>query len=313
MEASSANEIGQRLYEERIRRRLSVDEVADSLKMRREYVLALEQGQWDTLPGEVYAQGFCRSYARLLDLNAESLLEPRRVELEDLGQAPPSHRVRTVVDAGTGRVPMRSRSNRRRVATRRGRMPTANSGPTVLPGQSLAWLLVVILVLTAGGLWLSNRAPKTHVAPPAGTPSKVKSTPSTAPPKKSTLPKKSTVPPSAKTGVAPIAKPPRFLASHFSKGLYYADYRVTSGRPVKMVLTFIGTCWVAYWVNGTLVNAAGHTYSAGERLQLSGSHSLAVSIGNVFGVKVSVDGSTVGQIAQDSKGHSSILTFTAGA
>ncbi len=307
MEASSANEIGQRLYEERIRRRLSVDEVADSLKMRREYVLALEQGQWDTLPGEVYAQGFCRSYARLLDLNAESLLEPRRLELEDLGQAPPSHRVRTVVDSGTGRVPMRSRSNRRRVPTRRGRTATANSGPTVLPGQSLAWLLVVILVLTAGGLWLSNRAPKTHVAPPADTPSKVKSTPSTAPPKKSTLP------PSAKKGVVPIAKPPRFVASHFSKGLYYADYQVTSGRPVKMVLTFIGTCWVAYWVNGTLVNAAGHTYSAGERLELSGSHSLAVSIGNVFGVKVTVDGSTVGQIAQDSKGHSSILTFTAGS
>jgi cytoskeletal protein RodZ len=153
-EESSALEIGRRLYEERIHHRLSVEEVADALRIRRDYVVALEQGNWQNLPGEIYAQGFCRSYARLLDLDADGLLASRQIELDDRGEAPPSRRVRTSIAPAAERS--RTRVSRRRVARRRPTLTHPAQRPEV-PQQGLAWLLAVIVLLLASGLWLLHR------------------------------------------------------------------------------------------------------------------------------------------------------------
>lgn len=154
-EQSSTEEIGRVLAEERIRRRLAVEDVAEQLRLRREYVIALERGQWQLLPGEVYAQGFFRSYASLLDLNADYLLEQRNSELAGLGRALPARRMRPAMSSSR-QMPPRHRSARRisrPPQTMRGR---ANQRPETLPRHSLTWLIVVVLVLVAGGLLLSH-------------------------------------------------------------------------------------------------------------------------------------------------------------
>ncbi|HET7670892.1 MAG TPA: RodZ domain-containing protein [Burkholderiales bacterium] len=54
---------------------LSIADVAQQLKFAPRQLEALEQGRFDLLPGGTFARGMVRSYARLLKLEAEPLLE----------------------------------------------------------------------------------------------------------------------------------------------------------------------------------------------------------------------------------------------
>jgi cytoskeleton protein RodZ len=68
-------EIGASLREARTRRGLSLEDVTDSLRIRQRYVTALEDEQWDLMPGEAYAKGFLRMYAEYLGLNGSLYID----------------------------------------------------------------------------------------------------------------------------------------------------------------------------------------------------------------------------------------------
>jgi cytoskeleton protein RodZ len=65
---------GQFLREQRELKGLGVQEVAEQLHLTRHYVKALESDNYDKLPGEVFAKGYIRSYARLLGLDPDDVL-----------------------------------------------------------------------------------------------------------------------------------------------------------------------------------------------------------------------------------------------
>ncbi len=65
---------GELLSETRIAQGLSLDVVAESLKMSVAYVEALESGDYSLLPGPAFVRGYLRSYARLLALDEEHIL-----------------------------------------------------------------------------------------------------------------------------------------------------------------------------------------------------------------------------------------------
>ena len=54
---------------------LTVDDVAQQLKLARRQVVAIENDAVDELPGPTFVRGFIRNYARLLRVDAEPLLE----------------------------------------------------------------------------------------------------------------------------------------------------------------------------------------------------------------------------------------------
>lgn len=60
--------IGQRLRVKRIERKLSLDEVANALKIKSQFLEAIEKGEYKNLPSPAYAQGFVRNYADFLGL-----------------------------------------------------------------------------------------------------------------------------------------------------------------------------------------------------------------------------------------------------
>lgn len=59
---------GVRLYEERIRRGYTLDEVAKATKIRSSFLDCIEKGEYKKLPSGTYAHGFVRNYARFLGL-----------------------------------------------------------------------------------------------------------------------------------------------------------------------------------------------------------------------------------------------------
>ena len=60
--------IGQLLREAREMKGISLDEVSQTLFIRKRVIEAIEAGDWDHLPDPVYVKGYVRQYALFLDI-----------------------------------------------------------------------------------------------------------------------------------------------------------------------------------------------------------------------------------------------------
>jgi cytoskeleton protein RodZ len=75
-------EIGETLREARMRRRIDMTEVETATKIRGKYLRALENEEWDLLPGPTFVKTFLRTYAEYLDLDSRLLVEEYRQRYE---------------------------------------------------------------------------------------------------------------------------------------------------------------------------------------------------------------------------------------
>jgi len=75
-------EIGDQLRETRMRNRIDISEVEASTKIRAKYLRALENEEWDLLPGPTFVKTFLRTYADYLGLDARNLVEEYRARYE---------------------------------------------------------------------------------------------------------------------------------------------------------------------------------------------------------------------------------------
>lgn len=71
---AGAPECGRLLRRAREGLGLSEDDVAEELRLSPFQIRALEEDDWEHLPGSTYARGYLRSYARLLNLDVDKLL-----------------------------------------------------------------------------------------------------------------------------------------------------------------------------------------------------------------------------------------------
>ncbi len=131
-----------------MRAKIDINEVEVRTKIRAKYLRAIENEEWDLLPGEVYVKSFLRTYGDFLGLDTRQLIDDFRQQYE----RPSDHELRPIAPPGR---------DRDRVS--RGRMLP----PWLIIG---AVLIVVIVALFAVGKLTggSNPPPVTH--PVATTP-----------------------------------------------------------------------------------------------------------------------------------------------
>jgi cytoskeleton protein RodZ len=67
-------EIGTTLREARVRRNLTLQQVEEDIKIRVKYVQAMENEDWDVMPGVTYVKGFLRTYATYLGLDPDVII-----------------------------------------------------------------------------------------------------------------------------------------------------------------------------------------------------------------------------------------------
>lgn len=72
------NGIGATLREARNRRKIDLSEVEAAIKIRARYLQAIENEEWDALPGGAYTRGFIRTYASYLGLDGDRLADDYR-------------------------------------------------------------------------------------------------------------------------------------------------------------------------------------------------------------------------------------------
>ena len=68
-------EIGATLRDARVRRNISLPQAEAETKIRVKYIQAMENEDFDVLPGSTYAKGFLRTYAGYLDLDFQVMLD----------------------------------------------------------------------------------------------------------------------------------------------------------------------------------------------------------------------------------------------
>lgn len=78
--------IGQDLKRERELRGISLKEIAESTKINIRFLRALEDDQFDALPGKFFTRGIIRGYAKYLGLEEESVLNKYHDALQFLDQ-----------------------------------------------------------------------------------------------------------------------------------------------------------------------------------------------------------------------------------
>ncbi len=75
--------VAEQLRTARTAHNLTVQQVAETLKIRSDHVRALEEGNYDVFTAPVYIKGFVRSYARLVKLDPAGIMATLG---EELGQ-----------------------------------------------------------------------------------------------------------------------------------------------------------------------------------------------------------------------------------
>ena len=123
-------DIGATLREARMRQRIDISEVESETKIRAKYLRALENEEWDLLPGPTYVKSFLRTYAEALGLDGKLLIEEYKLRHERLSDV----ELQPIRPPGA-REPRR----RRRVGSGRG------------------WAVLAVVVLILGGLYAVGR------------------------------------------------------------------------------------------------------------------------------------------------------------
>jgi cytoskeleton protein RodZ len=74
--------VGQKFHEERVRRGLSLEDVARATKIRPSFISAIERGEYHKIPSPSYATGFVRNYSEFLGLPSREMLALFRREFD---------------------------------------------------------------------------------------------------------------------------------------------------------------------------------------------------------------------------------------
>lgn len=130
-------EIGATLREARMRARIDVSEIEAQTKIRAKYLRALENEEWDLLPGPTFVRSFLRTYAQALGLDDKALVDEYRRQYEQ----PSELEHQPVMSSARGTRPRPIRDRR-----------TPGGGARISRGYMIALgvLSVVILLLIVG-------------------------------------------------------------------------------------------------------------------------------------------------------------------
>jgi len=84
--------LGETLRKRREELKLDLRQISDTLKIKNDYLKAIEEGAHERLPSDVYVKGYIREYARILKLDPEAALEAYAQEVgrPQPDQEPPS-------------------------------------------------------------------------------------------------------------------------------------------------------------------------------------------------------------------------------
>lgn len=133
-------EIGSTLREARMRARIDITEVEARTKIRAKYLRALENEEWEALPGPIYTKSFLKTYGDYLGLDSRMLVDDFKRRYE----RPSDNEMRPISTL--------SPRERERAAKRAARGP-------LIPSWAIIAAVLVVVVVALYALGAGNKKP----------------------------------------------------------------------------------------------------------------------------------------------------------
>jgi cytoskeleton protein RodZ len=154
-------EIGATLREARMRERIDVSEIEAQTKIRAKYLRALENEEWDLLPGPTFVKSFLRTYGNALGLDGRALVEEYKLHYEHPGEG--IEPIQQAAGSASRRARARPGGTMRRGS---GAQPPPRTGPSrvymaALGAVGIVIVLLVFALLSGGSSPSSKTSPST--------------------------------------------------------------------------------------------------------------------------------------------------------
>lgn len=301
-------QVGDTLRRERIKRNLDFEQISRELKISTRFLEAIENDQYDKLPGGVFAKSFVRQYARLLGLDEEDLAGQMQAMFpppQDIAQMSEHSRGASVAPIQVPKV-----EEWETVGDKGFRWSGSLS--------AAAMVVVVMLVCSAVYAWLQRPkqpavtqaavpvqretpapAPAAVAVPPPAVPAPADGTPAPVADQKPGEAKPDTKAPDAKPlDAKPVETKPMEAKAVVPNPDATVHIQITAEEPVWIMARTDGK----YAFSGTL--------AAGETRSVEAVKDVVLRLGNAGGVTISLNGKPVGAVGP--KGQPRTLQLTSG-
>jgi cytoskeleton protein RodZ len=286
---------GETLRSERERRNLSLDGIAQELKISARLLEAIEEERFERLPGGVFTKSFIRQYARYLGLDEEELLGDLQRALEPPAAAPPEAETKKPRMA----IPLPRVKEWEAVGDKRSRWSSW------VP----ALALVLLVMLACSGIYYWLQRPRHLAAPRESQP--------VAAEKPGAAEKPTAVQAASGTAAAHAAAPEPAAAASAAvhpeptppaPAAVVAVVEPNPNAAVRVRLTAEEPVWVSARADGKVSFVA--TLEPKESRFVDANDSVLLKLGNAGGVAIVLNGKPIGPVGP--KGQIRTLQLTSG-
>ena len=250
---------GDILRRERERQNLSIKDIEKATSIRALYIEAIENGENDKLPGQVYVKGFIKNYANFLNLDGEELVRQYREEMNPGNTTPEASgesKTETPQSEKKSNEPSKAEAPK---AAKPSPSPVSDDGNR----NSLMAVAAVLLFAICGGLfYYFNNVEGGEMA---------KENPAVQTPAETSEPKA--------VEQSPTPSPAASVASAATTG-------------VNLEAKFTGRCWTKVIVDGIV--AYEGTAEQGESLSWQANNQIDITAGNAGAIEFVENGVNLG-------------------
>ena len=261
--------VGYTLRQERERQNLSINDIEQGTSIRAVYIEAIENGEYEKLPGTVYAKGFIKNYAKFLEMDAELVAKEFETDIAELNAeaeaANAANSAENVSEPEKKVEPTPSKPEKKSIG-----YSIQDSGRS--SSNKLVFAAVILIAAVAGGLWSWFSSPEGDVA-------KIE------PPIKQEQPIKQEEQPITPEPTPEIEKIPVANANPEPQPKKPSD-------KVEIQARFNDRCWALVTVDGAVVQEG--VIDGGQTLSWEGKENITFRLGNAGAVEFFQDGKSLG-------------------
>ena len=251
--------VGYTLRQERERQNLSISDIEQGTSIRALYIEAIENGEYDKLPGKIYTKGFIKNYAKFLEMDVDAIVKEFATDMAELEDEEAAANAAVVGEENS--------ATEKKIEPEKISKPEKKSvGYSIQeenrrPSSFLIVAAVVLIAAIAGGLWSWLSSSSGDIA-------------AVNPPQQTQPVAPAPTPPADPTPVANAnPEPPP------------SDKFVIQGH-------FSDRCWILVTVDGEVVQEG--VFEGGQNLSWEGKENITFRLGNAGGVEFFRDGKSLG-------------------
>jgi len=298
--------VGETLRRERLKQKKDLDQISRELKISPRFLEAIEDEDFEKLPGGVFARAFVRQYGRLLGLNDDELAS----QLQQVLDPPPEAGAEPGRPAMVGLAPIQ--------VPRMEEWQTIGDPRFHWTGPLSAAIVLVMVLLVCSGVYAWLQRPRNPVSAHSGVPQSTSNSPA-QPPAQTSLANVHEAPPIA-AGPAPVRQPlpaatsPNTAAAPQPNSPVAAAGVVPPSAPpnpnatVRVDITASEPVWVLARTDGKF--AFTGTMEQGQTRSVDATRDVVLRLGNAGGVTIMLNGKPVPPIGP--KGQPRTVQFTSG-